>query len=610
MTVLYSQLDSEGRRSGCGDVAANSPATLVDLLRGRALETPDNLACAFLNDGGREGERLSYRELDHEARRIGARLQAACAPGDRALLLFPAGLDFLKAFFGCLYAGVIAIPAPPPEASRLKRTLPRLRAIAGDAGVSVVICNPTIRSLVAETREDIPGLDGMAYLDIAEIKPELAGSWREPTLSSADLAYLQYTSGSTTSPKGVMISHHNVIHHCGYLQRCCEYTPNSISVTWLPYFHDYGLIEGLLEPIYNGTPGYAMSPFAFLKRPFNWLQAISLFRATHTQAPNFAYEQCVRRIRPEQLAQLDLSCVRSAGNGAEPINPRVLDAFYQTFAPRGLRWEALCPAYGLAETTLMVSCCSPSLAPRVGRFRADELGENRVVETTDSSVSAREVVSCGRIVCEFDVAIVNPDTLNRCPADTVGEIWVADASVAGGYWQRRAETEATFGAYVADTGEGPYLRTGDLGFVRDGELYVTSRIKDLIIVAGANHYPQDIEWTVEKCHPDVRPSGVAAFSIPVDGEERLVVAAEIERGSIEGTDESTAVFDTIRKAIAEEHEVPVHAVLLLVRGSLPKTASGKVQRHGCWRMFGADSPDVVARWVTGSAPVAQTAKSL
>jgi acyl-CoA synthetase (AMP-forming)/AMP-acid ligase II len=599
MTLLDQKPEREQVWPGHGGLVPESCTNLVEVLRRRAEERPQSLACAFLNDGGRESERLSYADLDHEARRIAAWLQVSWAPGDRALLLFPAGLDFLKAFFGCLYAGVIAIPAPPPEASRLKRTLPRLRSIAADAGVSIVISNPTIRALVDDSRDNIPGLETMEYLDIGEIPIRYADSWQAPALEADDLAYLQYTSGSTTSPKGVMISHRNVVHHCSYLQRVCEYTPDSVSVTWLPYFHDYGLIEGLLEPIYNGTPGYAISPFAFLKRPFNWLQAISLQRATHTQAPNFAYEQCVRRVKPEQLAQLDLGCMRSMGNGAEPINPRVLDAFYRAFAPCGFRWEAFCPAYGLAETTLMVSCCSPSLTPRVGRFRADELALNRVVETTDDGLATREVVSCGRVVAEFDVAIVNPDTSVRCEPDQVGEIWVSDPSVAQGYWRRDAETEATFRAYLADTGEGPFLRTGDLGFLRDDELFVTSRIKDLIIVAGANHYPQDIEWTVEKCHADVRPNCVAAFSLPVEGDERLVVAAEFERGSIERPEDTAVILDAIKKAIAEEHEVPVHALLLLARGSLPKTASGKIQRHGCWRLLDGGGSEVLASWIAG-----------
>ncbi len=601
MSMLGGKIEGDGIGRGFGAPAPGSSSTLLDLLRRRAGHEPEGLAYAFLDDGGRVGGQLTYGELDREARRIAAWLQESRARGDRALLLFPAGLDFLKAFFGCLYAGVIAIPAPPPEASRLKRTLPRLRAIAGDAEVSVVISNPGILPLVAGLRDEVPGLEAIRYLDLGEIPTDSSDRWREPELGADDLAYLQYTSGSTTSPKGVMISHRNVLHHCEYLRRVCEYTPESISVTWLPYFHDYGLIEGLLEPLYNGTPCYAISPFAFLKRPFNWLQAISLQRATHTQAPNFAYEQCVRRVKPEQLAQLDLGCLHSAGNGAEPINPRVLEAFYRTFAPTGFRWDAFCPAYGLAETTLMISCCSPSMAPRIGRFRAEALGENRVVEAAGDEDSVREVVSCGRIVGEFDVAIVRPETSIRCDADEVGEIWVSDPSVARGYWRRVDETRSTFRAFLADTGEGPFLRTGDLGFIRDGELFVTSRIKDLIIVAGANHYPQDIEWTVEKCHPDVRPSGVAAFSIAVDGDERLAVAAEIERGSIERPEDTNAIHEAIRRAVTEEHEVPVHAVLLLVRGSLPKTASGKIQRHGCWRLLQEGSPDVLSSWIAGPA---------
>ncbi len=548
------------------------------------------------------GKANGCRTASWIGRRGGSR-RGSRRPGRRGIgrcLLFPAGLDFLKAFFGCLYAGVIAIPAPPPEASRLKRTLPRLRSIAGDAGISVVISNPAILELVAGSR-DVPGLEAIAHLDIGAIPRDSSDPWREPRIEPDDLAYLQYTSGSTTSPKGVMISHRNVVHHCGYLRRCCEYTPESISVTWLPYFHDYGLIEGLLEPLYNGTPGYVMSPFSFLKRPFNWLQAISGLRATHTQAPNFAYEQCVRRIKAEQVARLDLGCLRSAGNGAEPINPRVLEAFHRTFAPCGFRWEAFCPAYGLAETTLMVSCCSPSLEPRIGRFRADALGEHRVVlAAADDEIGSREVTSCGRIVCEFGVAIVRPEAATRCDDGEVGEIWVSDPSVAQGYWRRAEDTEATFRAFLADTGEGPFLRTGDLGFIRDGELYVTSRIKDLIIVAGANHYPQDIEWTVERCHPDVRPSGVAAFSIAVDGEERLVVAAEVERGSTPTHGDAAKLLDAIkqgggrgargarpRRAAAGpgepaqdgQRQGPAPRVLAAAGGRLPRRAGELDRRH-------------------------------
>ena len=296
-------------------------------------------------------------------------------------MLFPAGLDFIKAFFGCLYAGLIGIPAPAPEASRRKRTVPRLQAIVRDADVTVVLSTSDTLALIKDVSRNVPEIQALRFVDVEDP----AGTeqlWQAADIAPGDLVYLQYTSGSTTSPKGVMLSHHNVLHHCRDIRTACEYGPDSVSITWLPYFHDYGLVEGLLVPLQNGTPAYVMSPFAFLKRPFAWLNAISRLKVTHTQGPSFAYDQCVRRIKPEQLAQLDLSSLHSIENAAEPINPWVLEAFYRMFAPRGLRRQAICPAYGLAEATLMVSCCPGSLPPRVGIFRAEALGEGRAVETT------------------------------------------------------------------------------------------------------------------------------------------------------------------------------------------------------------------------------------
>lgn len=571
--------------------------TLVELLRQRAVSGGDRLAFAYLEDGGSEGERLTYRALDEHARRIAGRLQASHAQGERALLLFPAGLDFLKAFFGCLYAGLVAIPAPAPEASRRKRTVPRLKAIVGDADVAVVLSVSDTLALIRDVSRNVPELETLQFVDIREVPPEAESVWLAPDIAPSDLAYLQYTSGSTTSPKGVMLSHHNVLHHCRDIQETCEYGTDSVSLTWLPYFHDYGLVEGLLVPLQNGTPAYVMSPFAFLKRPFAWLNAISRLKVTHTQGPNFAYDQCVRRIKPEQLAALDLSALRSTENAAEPINPWVLEDFYRTFTPHGLRREAICPAYGLAEATLMVSCCPASLPPRVGVFSADALGEGRAVVTTDEFLaSSRRVVSCGRPIGTIQVAIVDPMSCRRLADNMVGEIWVSDPCVALGYWQRERDTQETFRAFIADTGEGPFLRTGDLGFLRDGELYVTSRIKDLIIIAGTNHYPQDIEWTVERCHPAIRPSHVAASSVYEAGEERVIVAPEVERGTIETAEDIQAVLNAIRQAISEEHEVQVYGVLILNRGSLPKTASGKIQRHACERLLREESDEVLARW--------------
>ena len=572
------------------------PATLVELLRERAVQRGDHLAYSFLEDGSKESERLTFAELDRHARRVAGSLQASHRPGERALLLFPAGLDFLKAFFGCLYASLIAIPAPAPEASRRKRTMPRLQAIARDADVKAVLSTGDTLALIKDVARDVPEIETAQLVDIRAIPDGAETGWEQPAVGADDLAYLQYTSGSTTDPKGVMISHRNVLHHCRDIRAMCEFGPDSISVTWLPYFHDYGLIDGLLVPLQNGTPCYVMSPFAFLKRPFAWLNAISRLKATHTQAPNFAYDQCVRRIRPEQLTQLDLSSLRVAGNGSEPVNPLVVEAFYETFGPRGFRQEAMCPAYGLAEATLMMSCNGPSTPPRARTFHADALGEGRVVETTDDSVLSRRVTSCGPALGNIKIAIVDPATRQRCPADGVGEIWISDPCVALGYWKRKEATEETFHAYTTDTGEGPFMRTGDLGFLKDGEFYITSRIKDLIIVAGANHYPQDIEWTVERCHPAVRANHVAASSVYVDGEERLLIAPEVERGTLESLEDVQNLLNAIKRAVAERHELQVYAVLIVNRGSLPKTASGKIQRHSCARLLRENGDEVIARW--------------
>ncbi len=580
----------------------STPTTLVERLRGLADDRPEALAFAELDDAGRVRRHLTYAELDRLARRLAGRLRGSAEPGARMLLLFPAGLDVIAAFFGCLYAGAVAIPAPPPEASRLKHTLPRLRSIAADAGASIAIAGPTIRRLLDGSGE-IPGLDSVEFLFLADLDEGDEDAWAGSAAQPDDLAYLQYTSGSTSTPRGVMISHRNVIHHCEYLRRCGEYDSESLTVTWLPYFHDYGLIEGLMVPLSNGTPAYMMSPFAFLKRPSQWLEAITRLRATHTQAPNFAYEHCVRRIRPDQLDRIDLSSLRSAGNGAEPINPKVLQAFHRTFAPLGLKWEACCPAYGLAEATLMVSCSSPSIEPKIGRFQAEALADGQVVEAAPVAGNVREVTSCGPVVGQFDLAIVDPETRVRRGPSEIGEVWLRDPSVALGYWRRHSETDQTFRATIEGSGEGPYLRTGDLGFLHNGELYLTGRIKDLIIIAGANHAPQDIEWTIEQCDPDIRPSGVAAFPVSIDGEERLAVAAEVERGALPSHADTARLLEAIRRAVAEEHEVSIHAAVLLARGSLPKTASGKIRRHECARMLDPNSPEVLASWVAGTTRI-------
>ncbi len=391
-----------------------------------------------------------------------------------------------------------------------------------------------------------------------------------------------------------MLSYKNLMFHSAYLNKACGYEPDSATVTWMPYFHDYGLVEGLMQPLYNGTPCYVMSPFAFIKQPLRWLEAISHYKATHSQAPNFAYDLCVRRAKPKQLQTLDLSSWRAAGNAAEPINPKVMERFFETFEPCGFRWNTFAPAYGLAEDTLLVSTTPIEEPPVLCVLDAAALEKNRVVPVTKpQEEGVRTLPGCGRLVCDTQVVIADPEKLTKCAPDEVGEIWVKDPSVAQGYWQRPEETKETFQAYLT-TGEGPFLRTGDLGFLKDGELFITGRIKDLIIIRGTNHYPQDIEWTVQQVHSALRPDYGAAFSIEAGGEERLVILQEVERRT-QDLDYEQALAD-IRQAVAEEHELHAYAVALVKPGNILKTSSGKIQRRAGKASFLAGELEVIADW--------------
>ena len=570
----------------------HKPATLVELLRWRADTQGDQLAYTFLVDGEREGARVTFGDLDRRARAIASWLRSIDAASERALLLYPPGLEFLAAFFGCLYAGVIGVPSPPLDNTRLKRTLPRLRAILSDAGASIALSTSEILSASKTSRADTPDLQHLRWLATDELSDDLAGRWEAPALRPDTLAYLQYTSGSTSTPRGVMISHRNVMHHCGRLTQALGYTADSVAVTWLPYFHDYGLVEGILQPLYAGIPCFVMSPLSFVKQPSRWLRAISRYRATHSEAFNFAYESCVQKTTPEQREGLDLRSWRMAGNGAEPIRAETLERFVETFGPCGFRRDAFYPSYGLAEATLIVSTGPRRLTPPWYALQASALQQNRIVLGSGDKRDTR-VVGCGRPICD-KVLIVDGEARVRCPPDGVGEIWVSDPGVAEGYWRRPEDTESTFRACLADTGEGPFLRTGDLGFIKDGELYITGRAKDVIILQGANHYPQDIEWTVERSHEAVKPNCSAAFAIDVGGEERLVVIAEVRDPSrVEG------VVDAIRQAIVEHHEIPVHAISLLRARAIPKTSSGKIQRSACSSDFLAGRLDAILAWVSG-----------
>ncbi|WP_414514560.1 beta-ketoacyl synthase N-terminal-like domain-containing protein [Nostoc sp. PCC 9305] len=567
--------------------------TLVDVLRYRAIHQPQTLGYTFLVDGESEGSRLTYGALDKQARAIATYLQIFASPGDRVLLLYPPGLEFIAAFFGCLYAGTIAIPAYPP---RQNQSIARLGAIVSDAQATAILTTTALLPIVKNYFADNPELASLKLLASDGISEAIAHEWKAPNIDGNTLAFLQYTSGSTGTPKGVMVSHSNLLHNLAYLDRGWEHTSDSVMVTWIPFFHDMGLIYGVLQPLYKGFPCYIMPPVAFIARPIRWLQAISHYQATHTSAPNFAYDLCIRKITPEQRASLNLSRWQMALNAAEPVKAETLERFAKAFACCGFQATAFCPGYGLAEATLKVTAVQTQAKPIISKVEATALAQNRVVPATADHPNVRLLVGCGNHrQGDTQIAIVHPELLTRCLPDEVGEIWVAGASIAQGYWQQPEETKHTFAAYLADTGEGPFLRTGDLGFLQNDELFITGRLKDLIIIRGHNFYPQDIELTVTNSHSALGSQGVAAFSIEVDGEEQLVVVCEVERTAVRKLDASE-VIGSIRQAVTTQHELELYAVLLLKPVSIPKTSSGKIQRYATRAGFLAGTLDVVGQW--------------
>ena len=554
--------------------------TLIDLLMYRAIQQSSQIAYTFLPNGEVEQDRLSYQELDLQAKAIAAHLQRLVTQGERALLLYPPGLEFISAFFGCLYAGVVAVPAYPP---RPNMNLSRLQAIIADAQATIILTTESLFNSLESRRSEHPELAAMHWLTTDHISPNLSLEWQMPKLEADTLAFLQYTSGSTGTPKGVMITHKNLLSNEQSIQTRFGHTDKTIFVGWLPLFHDMGLIGNVLQPLYLGIPSILMSPVAFLQKPFRWLQAISQYQATTSGGPNFAYDLCTRKITPEQRSQLDLSHWEIAFNGAEPIRAETLENFTNYFAPCGFRREAFYPCYGMAETTLFVSGGVKTSPPIFYEVEATSLEENRVIPT-QSGENTRTLVGCGRQGLGENIVIVDPTSFTPCVDQVVGEFWVAGGSVASGYWQRSEQTQETFQAYLKPTGEGPFLRTGDLGFLHQGELFVTGRLKDVIIVRGQNHYPQDIELTVQKSHPALRLDCGAAFTIEQKGQPQLVIVQEVERTALRGLD-IKHVIGNITEAVINEHGLQVYATVLIKPGSIPKTSSGKIQRHACRQRF-------------------------
>ncbi|WP_346294312.1 amino acid adenylation domain-containing protein [Sphaerothrix gracilis] len=571
-------------------------STLIELLRYRATEQSQQRAYTFLVDGETQEESLTYAELDSQARAIAAHLQQLEAIGERAILLYPPGLEFIVAFFGCLYAGVIAVPAYPP---RQNRRLSRLQAIMVNAQARLALTSASLLANIQETFGQGNGLERLQWLSTDRLDLSIANRWQEPAIASSDLAFLQYTSGSTGMPKGVMISHQNLLHNSALIQQCFGDTVKSLGVSWLPPYHDMGLIGGILQPLYVGAPTVLMSPVAFLQKPIRWLQAISHYQATTSGGPNFAYDLLCQKVTPEQVAALDLSGWQVAFSGAEPVRAQTLESFAAKFAPAGFRYQAFYPCYGLAENTLIVTGGDKAASPVVRWIDESELAQHKIAVVSAAASleqrTARAVVGCGHPHLGQQLVIVDPERLTVCAEGTVGEIWVAGDSVAQGYWHHPVQTQAEFQAHLADTQEGPFLRTGDLGFWLEGELFMTGRLKDLIIIRGCNHYPQDIELTVEQSHPALRANCGAAFAVEVEGQERLIVVQEVKRSYLRKLPVAD-VLDAIRRAVSEQHDLQVYAVFLLKTASLPKTSSGKVQRRACRTLFKQGQLNAIADW--------------
>ncbi|WP_255447896.1 aminotransferase class I/II-fold pyridoxal phosphate-dependent enzyme [Picosynechococcus sp. PCC 11901] len=551
-------------------------ASLLDILNERARSQPNAQAYVFLENGETESGHLTYQELATQAKAIASHL----APwrGERALLLYPSGLAFITAFLGCLYAGVIAVPVYPPKRNQ---KLSRLLAIADNAQAELALTTEALLGDIQQRFAQAKPFQDLTFLatDTLEQAPQ---GFKPQEIQGDDLAFLQYTSGSTGTPKGVMVSHRNILHNQRLIQTAFGHSEKSIGVGWLPLFHDMGLIGHVLQPLYVGFPSILMPPVAFLTNPRRWLQAIAKYRATTSGGPNFAYDLCVDRLTDSDLADLDLSSWNLAYSGAEPVRAATLEKFNQKFAPCGFRPEAFYPCYGMAEATLFITGGDKQQAP---------------ITTSSSEESDNLFVSCGQPYHDTQVAIVDPESFAPCPEGTTGEVWVRGDSVAQGYWNAPIATQETFTATL-NHHQKSFLRTGDLGFIAAGELFITGRLKDLIIVRGKNHYPHDIELTAQQSHPALRENCGAAFTVEIDGTERLMLVQEVKRTFLRNLDVE-AIAQKIRQAIAANHELQTYGIILIKTGSIPKTSSGKIQRHRCRQAFLADELMVVGRSVLG-----------
>ncbi|WP_307629582.1 fatty acyl-AMP ligase [Streptomyces turgidiscabies] len=549
--------------------------TLPEALRVRGEKQPDSVAYVFLRDGEVPEESLTYGQLDRAARNRAAALEAAGHNGGTAVLLYPSGLEFVSTLLACMYAGIAGAPVQVPTR---RRGMERVRRIADDAGATTILTTATVKRELEERFGDL--LTGLTLLDTESMRDHRADDWAGRPPGPDDIALLQYTSGSTGDPKGVEVTHANFRSNVAETVELWPVRSDGTVVNWLPLFHDMGLLFGVVMPLFSGIPAYLMAPQAFIRRPARWLEAISRFRGTHSAAPSFAYELCARSAADTGFSPgLDLSSWRVAVNGAEPVRWATIRAFTEAYAPAGFRPEAMCPGYGLAENTLKLSGSPEDRVPTLLRLDAEALQESRVAPLAGPEAEGVPLVGCGATVPTSLVAIVDPGNGTEQPADRVGEIWINGPCVARGYHGRPADTSEVFGARIAgQEARGTWLRTGDLGFLHGGEVFIASRLKDVVIHQGRNFYPQDIELSAEMSDQALHPNCAAAFSLDDGQAERLVLLVEADGRALRngGAD---ALRARVHEAVWDRQRLRIDEIVLLRRGALPKTSSGKVQRR-------------------------------
>ena len=590
-------------------------STIVDVLRDRSANTPDRVGYSFLSNEVDNVKPLTYRQLETQVKAIAAHLQSKMKRRARGFMLFPYsdGLDFVASFYGCLYAGAVAVTINPSKnADALEKLLERIEDSQAQAVVTTSeVINYFKGKLAKNPIKSVGIASKFSHLELVamdEISLDKAADWTDPEVTADDLAFFQYTSGSTGKPKGVMITHGNLIYNSETIRHAFQHHERTTMASWLPMFHDMGLIGGVIQPLYVGFPVILMSPVELIQKPSLWLETISRHKVTVSGGPNFAYDLVARQVNPEKIENLDLARWEVAFSGAETVRAATLEKFIEVFAPYGFKKESFYPCYGMAEATLFLSGGNVFRAPAIQYMEPEALQQNQAVTSTDSS---HGIVSCGTSWLDDELVIVDPETKTELEEGNVGEIWACGKGIGQGYWQRPEVTEETFKQYLGD--RGPFLRTGDLGFMKDGEIYITGRMKEVMILWGRYRYPHDIEATVEKCHPALRPSWGAAFSIEAENDERLVVVHEVDRSHIRKLNVEEVV-GTIRKAIYEEHSVEVYGIVLIRTASIPKTSSGKIQRRKCRQLYlDGEGLNVVAEWkleVSESKGITELAGSL